>query len=76
MENVKYEEVYPYMHNHSTRISSFLQGEKFMDLLFLILKWMKKWKEKVGDNQFLYKTEVKQDNKFNYAFRGDIVTVV
>jgi hypothetical protein len=37
---------------------------------------MKKWKVEARDNQFLYKTAVKEDNKFNYAFRGNIVTVV
>jgi hypothetical protein len=37
---------------------------------------MKKWKAEAGDNQFLYKTTVKADNKFNYAFRGNIVTTV
>jgi hypothetical protein len=34
MKNVKYEEVYPCMHNHSTRFCSLIQGEKLMDLLF------------------------------------------
>jgi hypothetical protein len=34
MKNVKYEGVYPCMHNHSTIICSLLQEEKFMDLLF------------------------------------------
>jgi hypothetical protein len=34
MENVKYEGVYPCIHNHSTIIFSLLQGEKFMDFLF------------------------------------------
>jgi hypothetical protein len=32
MENVKYEGVYPYMHNHSTRIFSLIQGEKMYKL--------------------------------------------
>jgi hypothetical protein len=35
MKNVKYEGVYPCMHNHSTRIFSLLQGEKLMDLSFI-----------------------------------------
>jgi hypothetical protein len=39
-------------------------------------QWMKKWKAEAGGNQFLHKTAVKADNKFNYAFRGNIVTVV
>jgi hypothetical protein len=29
MKNVKYEGVYPCMHNHSTRIFSLLQGENY-----------------------------------------------
>jgi hypothetical protein len=72
MENVKYEGVYPCMHNHSTKICSLLQGYKFMDFLFLILKWMKKWKAKAGDNQFFYKTTVKEVNKFNLLSRGTL----
>jgi hypothetical protein len=31
---------------------------------------MKKWKEEAGDNQFLYKTTVKEDRKFKCAFQG------
>jgi hypothetical protein len=46
----------------------------FYGLSLLTLKWMKKWKAKARDNQFIYKTIVKADSKFNYAFRGDIVT--
>jgi hypothetical protein len=45
-------------------------------LSLLILKWMKKWKEKAGGNQFVHMTTVKANNKFNYDSRGDIVTVV
>jgi hypothetical protein len=37
---------------------------------------MKKWEEEVRGNQFIYKTTAKEDNKFNYAFRGNIVTTM
>jgi hypothetical protein len=50
--------------------------EKNYGLALLTLKWMKKWKAEAGDNQFLYKTTVKADNKFKCAFRGNIVTTV
>jgi hypothetical protein len=50
--------------------------EKNYGLSLLTLKWMKKWKAEAGDNQFLYKTTVKEDNKFKCAFRGNIVTTV
>jgi hypothetical protein len=76
MKNVKYEGVYPYMHNHSTRIFSLLQGEKLWPCSFKFSKWTKKWKAEAGDNQFLYKTTVKEDNKFKRAFKGNIVTIV
>jgi hypothetical protein len=46
-----------------------------MDLALLFLKWMKKWKEEAGDNQSLYKTTVKVDNKFKCVFRENIITV-
>jgi hypothetical protein len=42
----------------------------------LFFKWMKKWKEEVGDNQSLYKTEVKADKKSKYVLRGNIITTV
>jgi hypothetical protein len=35
MKNVKYEGIYPCMHDHSTRFYSLFQGEKLMDLLFI-----------------------------------------
>jgi hypothetical protein len=76
MENVKYEGVYPCMHKHLTKICSGLQGEIFYGLSLLNLKWMKKWKEDAGGNQFPHKTTLKANNKFNYVFRGDIVTIV
>jgi hypothetical protein len=41
--------------------------EKIYGFSLLSLKWMKKWQEEVGDNQFLYKTTVKADNKFKCA---------
>jgi hypothetical protein len=75
MKNVKYEGVYPCMHNHSTRIYSYFK-EKIYGLALLILKWMKKWKAEVRDNRFLYKTTVKENNKFKCAFRGNIITAV
>jgi hypothetical protein len=76
MENVDCEGVYPCMHNHSTSIFSRLQGENFYGLSLLNLKWMKKWKSKAGTNQFSQKTTVKEDNKFNDSFRGNIITVM
>jgi hypothetical protein len=42
----------------------------------LFLKWMKEWKEEARDNQSLYKTTVKEDNKFKYVFMGNILTTV
>ena len=76
MKNVKYEGVYPCMHNHSTKIFSWLQGENIYGSALLTLKWMKKWEAEAGGNQFLYKTTMKANNKFNYAFKGNIVTAV
>jgi hypothetical protein len=70
MKNVKYERVYPYMHNHSTEIYSLLQGLSLLDS-----QWMKNWKARAGDNQFLYKTTVKADSKFK-CFQGNIVTTM
>jgi hypothetical protein len=56
--------------------SLFTSRRKINGLALLFLKWMKKWKEEAGDNQSLYKTTVKADNKFKYVFRGNIVTTV
>jgi hypothetical protein len=38
MESVKYEGVYPYEYNHSTKICSVLQGEKISELSILNLE--------------------------------------
>jgi hypothetical protein len=76
MKNVKYEGVYPRMHNHSIHIFLFTSRRKNNGLALLFLKWMKKWKEESRDNQSLYKTTMKEDNKFKYAFRGNIIIAV
>jgi hypothetical protein len=47
-----------------------------MNFLFRISKWMKKRKEEAGCNQLSHKTIVKKDNKFNDAFKGNIITVM
>jgi hypothetical protein len=38
MKSVKYEGVYPYKHNHSTKSCSWLQGEIFSELSLLNLE--------------------------------------
>jgi hypothetical protein len=38
MKNVKYEGVYPYMHDHSTGIFSLLQGEKLWTSSLLMIE--------------------------------------
>ena len=70
MKNVKYEGVYPYMHNHSIQIFLFTSRRKINGLALLFLKCMKKWKEEAGDNQFLYKTKMKAYKKLKCAFQG------
>jgi hypothetical protein len=52
----------------------------FKDIFFWTFsfnyQWMNKWKLEAGGNQFFYKTTMKADNKFNFAFRGNIVTTM
>jgi hypothetical protein len=52
------------------------KDKKFYGLSLLNLKWTKKWKAKARGNQFPHKIIVKEDNKFNYAFRGEIITTM
>ena len=61
MESVKYEGVYPYKHNHSTKIFSWLQGEKFSELALLNLEMdERKGKQKRGKTNYLIKQQLKQ----------------
>jgi hypothetical protein len=76
MKNVKYEGVYPCMHNNSIQILLFISRRKINGLALLFLRWMKKWKEEARDNQSLYNTTMKAYNKFKYTFRGNIRTTV
>jgi hypothetical protein len=63
------------MHNHSTKIA-LSPRRKNNGPTLLFFKWMKKWKEEVGDNQSLYKTELKADKKSKYVLRGNIIITV
>jgi hypothetical protein len=56
--------------------SALYSKKKIYGLSLLTLKWMKKRKIEMGDNQFLYRTTVKADNNFKCAFREIIVTIV
>jgi hypothetical protein len=81
MESVKYEGVYPCMHNHSLIIvkKAFFD---FKEKNFLVCSfeswsgWKKRKAEKGIKNQLSYKTTVEADNNFNDVFKGNIMTVV
>ena len=75
MKNVKYEGVYPCMHNHSTKILSLLQGEN-LRICSLKSQMDEEMARRSGKQPILYKTIMKVDNKFKCAFRGNIVTTV